>query len=306
MIVFAFVLMTIVHPMVLSFSATQHPKRIVLVTGSNKGIGKEIARKIASSNNDNEKKETLCILGCRNEALGKASVQELESEGCNVDFVRIDLTDTSSIADAKKFIEKKYGRCDVLVNNAAVCFNDPTLYGKTEYTPFEKQADITVKTNFFGTLALTKAMLPLLTLSTSPRIINIASSAGRLSILPSQERQKSFSSPNLQINELEEFMKEFIQDAADGSHNIKGWPNTGYGVSKVGIVAMTKILAREYPEIMVNSVDPGYCATDQNNNQGFIPAERGAITPFLLATLNSSSDQFFTGLHWFQEQTIEW
>jgi hypothetical protein len=53
---------------------------------------------------------------------------------------------------------------------------------------------------------------------------------------------------------------------------------------------------------MVNSVDPGYCKTDQNNNQGFIPAERGAITPFLLATV----EQFFSSLHWFQEQEIEW
>ena len=108
------------------------------------------------------------------------------------------------------------------------------------------------------------------------------------------------------MEELEGYMNEFISDVQKGSgkHAENGWPNTGYGVSKVGIIAMTKILSREYPQLMVNSVDPGYCATDQNNNQGFVPAERGAMTPFLLATLPDA--QFFSGLHWYEEQEIQW
>lgn len=54
-------------------------------------------------------------------------------------FQRLDLTDPDSIASTSKFIQDKFGRLDVLVNNAAICFNDPTLYGKVPHTPFEKQ-----------------------------------------------------------------------------------------------------------------------------------------------------------------------
>lgn len=288
-------------PMIRALSSS--PQRIALVTGSNKGIGLEIARKLGSEKHDDDSNAFLCILGCRNEEMGRAAVEELKSEGMNVALVRIDLEDVHSIESAAKHIEEKYGCCDVLVNNAAVCFNDPTLYGKVPHTPFDKQADISVKTNFFGTLSLTKAMLPLLEKSESPRIINIASSAGRLSILPSQKRREAFSSDNLKMEELEGFMWDFIKAAKSGTHADEGWPNTGYGVSKVGIIAMTKLLARQNTRVMVNSVDPGYCATDQNNNQGFIPAERGATTPFLLATIQ---EQFFSGVHWYQEQEIEW
>lgn len=280
-------------------------QKIALVTGANKGIGFEIARLIGSVKGPNDDGNAyLCILGCRNEELGRSAMEKLKAEGMNVDFCKIDLEDTDSTTSAAAYIEKTYGRCDVLVNNAAVCFNDPTLYGKVPHTPFEKQADITIRTNFFGTLALTEAMLPLLEKSEAPgRIINIASSAGRLSILPSQERRDAFSSETLELDELQRYIRDFVKAAQAGNHRENGWPNTGYGVSKVGIIAMTKILARKYPKLMVNSVDPGYCRTDQNNNQGFVPPERGATTPFLLATIEG---QHFSGMHWYEEQAIAW
>lgn len=282
----------------MSCSAIVSPSRVALVTGSNKGIGFEIARKLGLE------KDTLCILGCRNGKLGQTAVEKLEKEGCNVSSVKVDLDDLDSIKNAANTIRLKYGKCDVLVNNAAVCFNDPTLYGKTVFTPFSKQAEITIRTNFHGTLALTREFLPLLSLSSSPRIINIASSAGRITILPSVDRRSQFLSESLTLEELEFFMREFVRDAQDGSHTSKGWPNTGYGVSKVGIVAMTRILARENPQMMVNSVDPGYCRTDQNNNQGIVSPERGALTPFLLSTI--PKDNVFTGLHWYEETAIDW
>ena len=51
------------------------------------------------------------------------------------------------------------------------------------------------------------------------------------------------------------------------------------GVSKMGLCALTKVLAREESgQIMVNSADPGYCATDQNQNQGYVSAAQGAVT----------------------------
>lgn len=273
---------------------------IALITGANKGIGYEIVRRLSQDSN------ITCILGCRNMDLGKKAIESLNKEGCkNLDLVEIDLEKVDTHDEVARYILETYGKCDILVNNAAVCFNDSTLYGKVPHTPFEKQAEITVATNFFGTLSLTEKLLPLLEKSSSPRIINIASSAGRLSILPSEERRQSFSSNDLSIDKLKDFMNEFVQDAQNGNHVENGWPNTGYGVSKVGIIAMTKILARTYPNMMVNSVDPGYCRTDQNDNQGFVPPERGALTPYLLATIDGEK-QFTTGNHWYEEQAISW
>ena len=193
---------------------------------------------------------------------------------------------------------------DILVNNAAVCFNDPTLYGKVPFTPFAQQAGITVNTNFFGTLEVTEAMLPLLRASPSPRIVNVASAAGRLSILKSQALVEAFTSPTLELQELEALMREFVLEAEAGTHALKGWPNTCYGTSKLGLIALTRILARDEPGVMVNSVDPGYCSTDQNRNQGTVSAEEGARTAAMLAML--PDEEFVTGKHFYQGEQISW
>lgn len=274
-------------------------RRVALVTGANKGIGKEIARKLGAVEG------MTTILGCRNKELGAAAVEELKAAGCKeVIFQHIDLNDPKTMTAAADFIAKEFGVLDILINNAAICFNDPTLYGKCAYTPFEKQAGITVNTNFFGTLGVTEALLPLLKKSTSPRIVNVASAAGRLSILRSQEKKSMFTSPNLQGSQLSDLMRQFVRDVEDGSHTNKGWPNTCYGTSKLGIIALTKVLARDERGMMVNSVDPGYCATDQNANQGYISAEEGARTPFWLACLGA--DKFVSGKHFYEQAEINW
>jgi len=280
------------------------PRRVALITGANKGIGKEIARQLGSVPN------LTALVACRDPVLGESSVAELKAAGCDVEGpIRLDLTDAGSIQAAAEEVRQRYGQLDVLINNAAVCFNDPTLYGKVPHTPFRDQAGITLQTNFFGTLAVTRAFLPLLEKSPSPRIVNVASAAGRLSILKSPELVRAFTSESLTATDLESLMEQFVSDVQDGSHAGKGWPNTCYGVSKVGVIALTRILARDYPRIMVNSVDPGYCRTDQNNNMGMVDPARGARTPALLATLDGDEEdggQFVSGGHFYQEQEIPW
>jgi NAD(P)-dependent dehydrogenase (short-subunit alcohol dehydrogenase family) len=102
-------------------------------------------------------------------------------------------------------------------------------------------------------------------------------------------------------------MTDFVQSVQDGSHASKGYPNTCYGMSKCGIIAWTRLLAREYHDLAIYSVDPGYCATDQNNNQGFFPAARGAVTPVWLATMPIVADRRSkSGRHFYQEQEIAW
>ena len=273
------------------------PRRVAVVTGGNKGIGKEIVRKLGKIPN------LTTILGSRDLALGEATARELSSDGCmNIICHQLDISNQDSVNNLRDFVARDFGSLDILINNAAICYNDPTLYGKVPHTSFQQQAKPTISVNFFGTLHVTQAMLPLLRSSSSPRIINVASAAGRLSILNSQEKLATFTSPSLQVSQLEEQMCAFVRDVEDGSHRGKGWPNTCYGMSKLAIIALTKVLARDEPRIMVNSVDPGYCATDQNANQGTITAERGARTPVWLATDASVG----SGKHFYEQREIAW
>lgn len=289
-----------------SFSTASN-KRIALVTGANKGIGKEIVRLLG------KEKHIITILTCRSPdasiVLGNL-IQELEeSDACtDLYFVpsSVDLTKPYVFdSTVRKYVEDNFdGRLDILINNAAVCFNDPTLYGMVKFTTFEQQARISIDTNFWGTWRLTQSLAPCLDKSISPRLINVASSAGRLGILKSKRLIQRFTSDELTIGDIENLMGEFVKVVEDGTHRNDGWPETCYGMSKLGIIALTRVLARQRDRWMCNTVDPGYCATDQNQNQGNRPAARGAVTPFLLATL--PDDKFHSGLHWFDEQTIEW
>jgi len=271
--------------------------RVAFVTGGQQGIGKEIARKLASAG-------VKTILGCQNIDLGSACVQELQATGGDVGCTQLELCDHASILAARDFIANKFGRLDILVNNAAICFNDPTLYGKCEHTPFEKQAGITIATNFFGTLDVTRAMLPLLQTSPSPRIVTIASNAGRLQILRSQDKVAAFTSPTLKVEQIELLMRQFVSDVEGGVHASKGWPNTCYGMSKLGLIAMTHVLARDEPRMMVNCVDPGGCATAQNAFQGGDAPEKGARTAAFLALL--PDDQRVSGKYLMNEAEKPW
>ena len=89
------------------------------------------------------------------------------------------------------------------------------------HTPFERQAGITVETNYFGTLGVTQAMLPLLRASqSSPRVVVVASSAGRLRGSPKLQAQ--FTSPSLDVPALSSLMRDFVRDVEGGEHLARG------------------------------------------------------------------------------------
>lgn len=263
-------------------------KKICLVTGANKGIGKEIARKLVEN-------DCTVLLGCRNAELGRSAAVEL---GKDAHFVRLDLADLSSILAAQETIQREYGRLDVLVNNAAIA------YKGSDPTPFQQQSSPTIKINFFGTLEVTKTMMDLLKKSTDPRIVNVASMAGHLDILPSKGRRAVFesASTSLTVPQLESLMHEFVDDVENGRHSQKGWPNSNYGMSKLGVIALTKILARDEPTLMVNACCPGYCDTDMTSHRGTKTAEQGARTPALLAL----TPDRISGAFYQEEKPIKW
>jgi len=280
-------------------TTTASSQRVALVTGANKGIGLQIARKLAAV------PDLVVVLGCQDLVLGEAAATVLRAQGCtHIVVQRVELEEEASIVSAREYVQREFGRLDILVNNAAVCFNDPTLYGTVPHTPFEQQAGVTVNVNFFGTLRVIREFLPLLRLSVSARIVNVGSWAGRLSILKAAEKVALFSSPTVTVEELELQLHSFVADVEGGVHAAQGWPNTCYGMSKLGLIALTRVIARLEPTIAVNSCDPGYCATDQNNNRGTRSAERGATTPVLLALRNP--EECVSGKHFLDESEINW
>src|SRR5690349_5301906 len=150
---------------------TEDP-RIALVTGANKGIGFAIAKGLGG-------RGFATLVGARDASRGAAAAEVLRREGLDACFLALDITDESSIERAARWIEQRFGRLDVLVNNAAV---------KLEWHPSPpSQASLslvrqTFETNVFGTMAVIQATLPLLRKSASARIVNMSSGLGSLSL----------------------------------------------------------------------------------------------------------------------------
>ncbi len=219
--------------------------KVALITGANKGIGLEIARQLGQNG-------LTVLIGARDAARGEAAVQALQGEGIDARFLALDVTDQSSIEAAAQTVEADFGHLDVLVNNAGVALEAAAA----------SEADLevvrrTFETNFFGVIAVTQALLPLLRQSEAGRIVNVSSGLGSLT---------EMSNPSYQYYAVNPF---------------------GYGASKSALNAFTMSLAKELREtpIKVNSADPGYTATDLNGHSGSQTVPEGARAAVRLALL---------------------
>jgi NAD(P)-dependent dehydrogenase (short-subunit alcohol dehydrogenase family) len=219
-------------------------KKIALVTGANKGIGLEVARQLAAAG-------CITLLGARNGALGKEAAAKLTAQALDVRFVLIDVNELSTITAAAENISRNFGRLDILVNNAGI--NDPA--DGSALTAQLDAVERVWRTNFLGALAVTQAMLPLLSKSAAGRIVNVSSGLGSLA---------RSASPNPSSTNL-----------------------IGYSASKAALNMLTVQLARLLSDtpIKVNSAAPGYTATDLNGFRGLQTIPEGAIEPVRLALL---------------------
>lgn len=141
--------------------------RLALVTGANRGIGREVALQLAR---DHAMK---VLVGSRDLARGRAAA---ESIGHRAEAIALDVADDASVAAAFSEIDRRFGRLDVLVNNAGVDYDTDQRAGSADHDRVRKA----FSTNLFGPWATAIAAIPLLRRGTSARIVNVSSGAGAL------------------------------------------------------------------------------------------------------------------------------
>jgi NAD(P)-dependent dehydrogenase (short-subunit alcohol dehydrogenase family) len=239
--------------------------RTVLITGANKGIGFETARQLAQLS-------YFVYLGCRQVANGVEAINKLKSMGIqNVEAIQIDISDKASVAQAKASLAAKIESLDVLINNAAITGGQPQNISTSDIEIYRKVFD----TNYFGTIQTTQQFIPLLEKSALPIIINVASEVGSLTMHSSEGRNPNW----------------------DFYH--------AYGSSKTAVNSFTVMLANELrnTNFKINSITPGYTATDLNDHKGTKTIEEGAKPIVKLATMDSDGP---TGKFFREEGEVPW
>jgi NAD(P)-dependent dehydrogenase (short-subunit alcohol dehydrogenase family) len=207
---------------------------IIFITGANKGLGHEAARRLIGLGHT-------VLLGARDPEAGAGAAARLGGR-----FVRIDVTDDASVADAAADVERHEGRVDVLINNAGV--HGP--HGGTTAAGIAGVLDV----NVVGVVRVTNAFLPLLRRSTDPAVVNVSSSMGSLAATHDPARPES----------------KVVAPA--------------YTASKAALTMLTTQLARDLPDIRINAADPGYTATDLNGHSGPQTVTEGTDAIVTLAT----------------------
>lgn len=233
--------------------------KTALVTGANKGIGYEVAKQMAELG-------YYVYLGSRNLERGLQAAETLKKEGLeNVEAVSLDVLDLESIKRAQVEIEAKGRGLDVLVNNAGISLigQAQDVYGVTKETILG-----VFDVNYFGVIHTTQVFLDMLRKSDSPRIVNVTSDLGSLTL------------------------------QSDPTWQHGGIKPVAYMASKAALNAYTIALAYALKDsnFKVNSANPGSTATDLNNHLGARTPEHAAKIIVKCATLSQEepSGQFYS------------
>jgi NAD(P)-dependent dehydrogenase (short-subunit alcohol dehydrogenase family) len=141
--------------------------KVALITGANKGIGKEIARQLGLLG-------YAVVLTARDQEAGTKAVDELVAAGCDAYTIPLEVTNAEDITNLVKYLEKNFGKLDILVNNAGIALEwdgNPTNTDKIRRT---------LEVNLIAPYAITEALVPLLSLSDDARVINQSSQLGSI------------------------------------------------------------------------------------------------------------------------------
>lgn len=220
-------------------------QQIALVTGANKGIGYEIAAGLGAAG-------FTVGVGARDDHRRDGAVAALRADGVDAFGVPLDVTDDAGVVAAARALDERFGRLDVLVNNAGIA--GPWPADPTTVAPDALRA--VLDTNVIGAVRVTNAMLPLLRRSAHPRIVNQSSHVASLTLQ---------TTPGVDLG------------GVDGV----------YAPSKTLLDAVTIQYAKALAGtgIKVNGACPGYVATDLNGFAGTSTPREGAEAAVRLATL---------------------
>lgn len=226
-----------------------HQPKIALVTGANRGIGLETARQLAGMDIE-------VILTSRTESKGKEAIQGLQNKGLKLHYHALDVSDLTSILELKNFVIGRFGRLDILVNNAAVYLDESDSILEIDPQTFRT----TLRTNLFGPFHTCREFLPLMEQNGYGRVVNVSSGYGALKALDSP-KVGSYKLSKAALNGLTRLMAS----AVDAS------------------------------KVKVNSADPGWVHTDMGGPTAPRSPQKAAEDIVWLATLpeNGPSGKFF-------------
>lgn len=174
------------------------------VTGSNKGIGLQIVKELCA------KFDGDVYLTSRDDARGKAAVEECNKLGLYPRYHQLNVDEEESVLKLRDHLKETHGGLDVLVNNAAILIR----FQKGSAEEFAQQAEATMQTNYFNLSRACKILFPLL--RANARVVNISSDFGHLSEVngtspAAAELRSKLSSSQLTNEELDELMQDFVE-----------------------------------------------------------------------------------------------
>jgi NAD(P)-dependent dehydrogenase (short-subunit alcohol dehydrogenase family) len=220
-----------------------------VVTGANKGIGREVARRLAS---DGFK----VWLGARDAGRGRTAAKELRAEGLGVEWLEIDVTSDASVATAVSAVRGESSHLDVLVNNAGAAIN----YDRPPSEQVLADIRATYEVNVFGPIRVTQAFLPLLLAAPAARIVMVSSHSGSIA------RAADSTAPAYAVNML-------------------GYGSSKAALNAITVSFAKELASRG---VHVNAAAPGYTATDLNGLKGPRTVQQAAQIIVRLATLDAS------------------
>ena len=224
-------------------------QKVALVTGANRGIGLETARQLGHEG------VTVVVSG-RTLNSAQDAAEKLKAEGLDVLAVQLEATSAVDRQAVAKTIAEKYGKLDILINNAGMSAPGG-LFGTRVSETSEEELQTVLGTNLFGIIALTRELLPLLRNSDSGRIVNVSSILGSLTVQ---------SDPNGSTGPLK---------------------TLSYNMSKTALNAFTVHLAAELRDtsIKVNAAHPGWVKTELGTDYAPMEIPEGARTSVELALI---------------------
>ncbi|MFC4048802.1 SDR family NAD(P)-dependent oxidoreductase [Actinomadura syzygii] len=230
-------------------------RQVALVTGANKGLGKETSRQLLGCG-------MTVFMGSRDPDRGAAAADDLGGAGTAVP-VRLDVTDAADVEAVADRLRRDHGRLDVLVNNAG------TVVDRLPADTTAAELRETFEVNVFGVVTLVHAMLPLLRASAAPRIVNVSSTTASMGLTSGgadfggdADRRMAYAASKAALNMLTvQYARAFARDP-DLAH------------------------------IAINSATPGYTATDLTGHRGARTVEEGAR---IIVDLAASADAVQTG-----------